>query len=78
MGIVEPDPSNDPDTDWAAFSSGYISVTPLTIDMTDVKALENIKIKKASQMDEQEIKQYLYKKGQTYKKQGSAIKNQQG
>ena len=27
------------------------------------KSAENIKIKKATQMDEQEIKQYLYKKG---------------
>lgn len=31
------------------------------------KSAENIKIKKASQMDEQEIKQYLYKKGYTCK-----------
>ena len=31
------------------------------------KSAENIKVKKASQMDEQEIKQYLYKKGYTCK-----------
>ena len=45
MGIVEPDPTNESDTDWFAFSEGYISVTPLTIDMTDIKALVNIKNK---------------------------------
>lgn len=37
MGEVHPDPSNEIDTDWYAYSNGYTSVTPLTIDMTDVK-----------------------------------------
>ena len=33
------------------------------LDEYEKKSIENIKIKKSTQMDEQEIKQYLYKKG---------------
>lgn len=39
MGTVLNDPTNAPDTDWGAYSNGYISITPLTIDMTDFKAI---------------------------------------
>lgn len=38
MGEVHPDPTNEEDTDWQAYKNGYTSVTPLTIDMTDLKA----------------------------------------
>ncbi len=31
------------DTDFAAIKKGYVSITPLHLDMTDYKALEQIK-----------------------------------
>lgn len=43
MGEVKSDPSNDEETDWYAFSNGYISVTPLTIDSTDYSVLKEYK-----------------------------------
>lgn len=41
----------------------YIDEHREELEQYERKSAENIKIKKASQMDEQEIKQYLYKKG---------------
>lgn len=41
----------------------YIEENRDELEEYESKSAENIKIKKASQMDEQEIKQYLYKKG---------------
>ena len=41
----------------------YIDENRETLEEFERKSAENIKIKKANQMDEQEIKQYLYKKG---------------
>lgn len=31
------------DTDYAAIQKGYVSITPLHLDMTDYKAIEQIK-----------------------------------
>lgn len=41
----------------------YIDENREDLEEFERKSAENIKIKKANQMDEQEIKQYLYKKG---------------
>jgi SOS response regulatory protein OraA/RecX len=41
----------------------YIEENIEELEQYERKSAENIKIKKASQMDEQEIQQYLYKKG---------------
>lgn len=41
----------------------YIDEHREELEQYERKSAKNIKIKKASQMDEQEIKQYLYKKG---------------
>lgn len=41
----------------------YIEENREELEQYEIKSAENIKIKKATQMDEQEIKQYLYKKG---------------
>ena len=41
----------------------YIDEHREELEEFERKSAENIKIKKANQMDEQEIKQYLYKKG---------------
>ena len=41
----------------------YIEENREELEEYESKSAENIKIKKSSQMDEQEIKQYLYKKG---------------
>ena len=41
----------------------YIEENREMLEEYESKSAENIKIKKSSQMDEQEIKQYLYKKG---------------
>ena len=41
----------------------YIQENKEELEENERKSAENIKIKKSSQMDEQEIKQYLYKKG---------------
>ena len=41
----------------------YIQENKEELEEYERKSAENIKIKKSSQMDEQEIKQYLYKKG---------------
>ena len=43
MGVVEPDKTNDDETDWYAFSNNYISITPLTIDSTDYNVLKEYK-----------------------------------
>lgn len=43
MGDVNADPSNSDDTDWHAFLNGYISVSPLTIDMTDFNCYNEYK-----------------------------------
>lgn len=43
MGDVGSDCTNDVDTDWAVFLDGFTSVTPLTIDMTDLKAYNEYK-----------------------------------
>ena len=41
----------------------YIDENREELEEYEAKSAEKIKIKKANQMDEQEIKQYLYKKG---------------
>ena len=41
----------------------YIDENREELEEFERKSAENIKLKKANQMDEQEIKQYLYKKG---------------
>ena len=41
----------------------YVNENREELEEYERKSAENIKAKKASQMDEQEIKQYLYKKG---------------
>lgn len=43
MGDVRSDETNDDFTDWTSFLNGYTSVTPLTIDMTDLKAYNEYK-----------------------------------
>lgn len=43
----------------------YVDEHREELEEYEKKSAENIKSKKASQMDEQEIKQYLYKKGYT-------------
>lgn len=43
MGDVNSSPENTLQTDWGAFLENYISVTPLTIDMTDYNALKEYK-----------------------------------
>lgn len=43
MGSVNSDESNSPESDWVTFLNGYVSVTPLTIDMTDHKAYNEYK-----------------------------------
>lgn len=43
----------------------YVDEHREELEQYERKSAEKIKIKKASQMDEQEIKQYLYKKGYT-------------
>lgn len=43
MGDVKPDPNNDSNSDWGAFIDGYITITPLTIDMTDYKIYREYK-----------------------------------
>ena len=43
MGDVNTDPTNASDSDWSSFLDGYISITPLTIDMTDYKTLNEYK-----------------------------------
>ena len=45
----------------------YIEENREDLEEYERKSAENIKNKKAQQMDEQEIKQYLYKKGYTVK-----------
>ena len=43
MGEVNADENNTKESDWSAFSESFISVTPLTIDMTDYKAYKEYK-----------------------------------
>ena len=47
----------------------YIEENIEELEQYERNSAENIKIKKASQMDEQEIKQYLYKKGYKVKEE---------
>lgn len=47
----------------------YIDEYREELEQYEKKSAENIKIKKASQMDEQEIQQYLYKKGYKVKEE---------
>lgn len=43
MGEVYADENNTKESDWSAFSASFISVTPLTIDMTDYKVYKEYK-----------------------------------
>lgn len=47
----------------------YINENRDELEEYERKSAENIRIKKASQMDEEEIKQYLYKKGYKIKEE---------